>query len=192
MSDPLDDIMKQVAKGDKIAFRALAREIGPRLFAVAYRLVGQDKMMAEDAMQETLIKLWTGAPRYIPRGTFIAYAMTVLHHCCMDLYRRRSASPYTQLEEDLPDKETSILTKLEDRAESETIATHIQALPTRQRQAVLLSYYAEEPHARIAQMLQTSEKAVESLLSRARRTLARDLPPDFHPTRHSFMEGDPS
>ena len=52
----------------------------------------------------------------------------------------------------------------------------IETLPERQKEAVLLSYFHDHKQKEIAVIMDTTEKAVESLLIRARRTLADVLP----------------
>ena len=65
--------------------------------------------------------------------------------------------------------------ELSDRDEIEAVRADIKALPARQRAALLLSADGERSNAEIAKMLGASEKAVESMLVRARRTLRAKL-----------------
>lgn len=51
----------------------------------------------------------------------------------------------------------------------------LQALPARQREALVLSYYQDLSNADAASAMQISVDAVESLLARARRTLKERL-----------------
>lgn len=177
MDDPYRTLMEQSAKGDARAFGALTHAIGQRLFALAYRLMGNNAAAAEDAVQDALIKLWTHAPRWQPTGTVLSYALTVVHHCCMDIHRKRKVT--TELQDYMPDDTEPVLERLADDQERSVLIKGINRLPERQKMAVLLSYFSDESNRRIGEIMNISEGAVESLLVRARKTLARDLPPEF-------------
>ena len=61
-------LMQQVAKGDEEALRELIDRYRERLYHMAYGLLS-DRAAADDAVQETFIRLWTRARRYNPRHT---------------------------------------------------------------------------------------------------------------------------
>ena len=156
------------------------------MFALAYRLMGGNRAAAEDAVQDALIKLWTNAPRYEPRGKVEAYASTIVHHCCMDIHRR-NAHGLDELGDDLPSHAPSAAQDYLAQQRHTQLMSGINTLPERQRTALLLAYFGDTSNRQIAQTLQISEKAVESLLVRARRTLAQVLPADLH---HDLLEGE--
>jgi RNA polymerase sigma factor (sigma-70 family) len=60
-------------------------------------------------------------------------------------------------------------------AERQTVLAAIDALPQRQREAVVLRYYEDLPVTEIAQVLATTPSAVSSALSRALDTLSTTL-----------------
>ena len=166
--------MESAAKGDQRAFRELTQALGQRMFALAYRLMSNNAAAAEDAVQDALIKLWVNAPNWRPSGSVAAYAMTIVHHCCMDLHRK--ARPTTEVPETLADHAPRTDDRLIEDEQRNVLMNGINRLPERQKTALLLSYFGEESNRRIGEMLNISEGAVESLLVRARKTLARDLP----------------
>ena len=55
--------------------------------------------------------------------------------------------------------------------------TAIEALPERQREALVLCHFQELPQSEAAALLDVSVDALESLLARARRTLRQSLAP---------------
>jgi RNA polymerase sigma-70 factor (ECF subfamily) len=86
------------------------------------------------------------------------------------------------LEEDekpvqLPTREMRIDEHMIERDRSEFIRRTIQALPEKQRVAVLLHKYEEMDYAEIAKILDCSESALKSLLFRAYETLRVQLAP---------------
>lgn len=65
--------------------------------------------------------------------------------------------------------------KLEQKAALEKIFRHINELPNSQKTALLLSKTEQRSQAEIAEIMGISTKAVESLLQRAKSTLAKKL-----------------
>lgn len=172
-SESDQDLMKKVTKGDAVAFRCLATRLSGRMFALAYRLMGNDRSAAEDAVQDAMIKWWTAAPNWQPTGQVQSYVLTIVHRCCMDLYRKRR--PTTEVPDDLVDPTVTVVDRLEHEDRRQTVMSHIDRLPERQRAAVLMSYFEGSSNRQIAATLAVSEQAVESLLVRARRTLGQTL-----------------
>ena len=170
----LNELMRACAGGDQNAFRALATRLGGRMFALAYRLMGQNRAAAEDAVQDALIKLWTSAPRFQPTGRVEAYASTIVHHCCMDLHRKNHGQTY-ELDEEAPAAAPTREDTMYAQQRHSMLMDGIETLPERQRTALLLAYFGENSNKEIATYLKVSEGAVESLLVRARRTLAHVL-----------------
>jgi RNA polymerase sigma-70 factor (ECF subfamily) len=148
--------------GDQKAFRELANTLGPRMYGLAARLSDGSHAVAEDVVQEVLIKLWQQAPRWVSGGSVAAFASRMVYTTAMDHHRRK-----------LP---TTRDGELPDIPEPETITGALAQLPERQQQAVTLAYFHEYRSQDIATALGTSEKAVESLLVRARKSLATLLP----------------
>lgn len=180
MTATLEDLMQKIAKGDRVAFRDLATQMGGRLFSIAYHLMNRDVAAAEDAVQDTLIKLWAHAPLWRPTGKASAYITTILHHTCMDLHRK--AKPTSEVPETLADDRVqNVVDQMIANDQHRLLMQGINDLPDRQRTAVLLSYFGNESNRHIGETLNITEGAVESLLVRARRTLARDLPTELHP-----------
>lgn len=180
MDDPHRTFMEQAAKGDQRAFADLTHAIGQRMFALAYRLMGNNASQAEDAVQDALIKLWVNAPRWQPTGTVLSYALTVVHHCCMDLHRKRKET--SELSDYISDNADPVVDQLIVSEERTVLMNQIGKLPDRQKTAVLLSYFGDESNRKIGEIMNISEGAVESLLVRARKTLARDLPQTMRET----------
>lgn len=170
--DLLSGLMTQVAAGDANAFRHLTQKIGQRLFNIAFRLMGGQRELAEDAVQEALIKLWRTAPQWEPKAPVEAYAARLVYTCCMDQHRKRKN--WTELPEEIPMAET-ILEELIARQEHIALSRAIDQLPERSRQAVLYSYMNEFSQKHIAHLMGTTEKAVERLIARARDQLRRIL-----------------
>lgn len=68
------------------AFDALARALAGRLTGFARRLL-QDQGLAEEAVQETLVRVYRFLPRYREQN-FLAWSFTIAHRACANIARR--------------------------------------------------------------------------------------------------------
>jgi len=75
-------------RGDREAFEALATAVSGRLFAIA-RLILRDVDLAEDALQEALVKMWRSLPTLRDPGHFDAWAYRLIVNACADAGRER-------------------------------------------------------------------------------------------------------
>lgn len=166
-------LMQQTAKGDQRAFRSLAQNLGNKMYHLAYRLCGYQRSVAEDIVQEALIKLWRSAPNWQPTGSVEAYASRIVYTCCMDFHRQN------RITDEIPDEipqEDMILNSLIDKQHRHILLQAINTLPARQREAILLYYMGEHSQNHVAKMLGTTEKSIERLLARGRQKLRDTLP----------------
>ena len=174
--DGLDDraLMARVSDGDGAAFRLLTERHTPLVFGLAWRMLG-DGGEAEDVVQDVFAKLWVGARGWTPVGGGLgAWLRRIATNACLDRLRRRrhvSDESVPERADEAPAADAVIDAERRRRA----VATAIQALPDRQRAAIILTYYEGVPNAEAAAMLELGVKALESLLVRARQSLTRSL-----------------
>lgn len=181
MHDPAattdDDLIAAAASGDEAAFARLVRRHADRVHMVALRFLGSAGE-AEDVAQEAFWRAWRAAPRWrTGEAAFSTWLHRVVVNLCIDRERRRKFRRWLSLESapepavSEPDAEQRVGAA----ATLAAVSADIGRLPERQRAAILLSADGERSNAEIAAMLGVSEKAVESLLVRARRTLRAAL-----------------
>lgn len=166
--------MTLAAKGDTRAFRLLAHGLTQRMMNLAYRLLNYRRDLAEDAVQEALIKLWRTAPRWQPLAPVASYAARLVYTSAMDIHRR--LKDFSEVPETIaaPDDTEDDLATMQ---QNQILLKAVETLPERQREAVLLHYMGEQTQVQTAQQMGTTEKAVERLLARARENLRDALPP---------------
>jgi RNA polymerase sigma-70 factor (ECF subfamily) len=172
-----DELMARVAAGDQRAFSRLVARHGPRAQALAHRFTGSASD-AEDVAQEAFWRVWRSAGRWTPGGArFTTWLHRIVVNLCVDRARRQRIRNWLPFADafDPPSDEAGPDRTLADRDEVEAVRLDILSLPARQRAALLLSADGERSNAEIAIVLETTEKAVESMLVRARRTLRARL-----------------
>lgn len=176
MDDASDDeLVARVAQGDEAACRRLIERHLARMVFLARRMLG-NQADAEEVAQEVFLRVWTHASRWEPgRARFGTWLHRVATNLCLDRLRRRHGTEdldaIPEPRSDEPDPEEQVARNdLARRVEAA-----LQALPARQRAAVTLTHYQGFSNIEVADILEVSVEAVESLLSRARRQLRAAL-----------------
>ncbi|HVS31018.1 MAG TPA: RNA polymerase sigma factor [Thermoanaerobaculia bacterium] len=90
MTDVRDDhkVAAACAAGDSSIFEQIYREFGDRMKSIAYNHLG-DVSDAEDAVQETFLKIHRAAATYSGEAAFSTWAFRILINTCYDFLRRR-------------------------------------------------------------------------------------------------------
>ena len=163
--------MEMVARGDHDAFAALfhRHERGARTFV--FRTV-RDQDLAEDIVQEVFTKIWIEAPRWQTRGSFRSFLTTMLSRRCLDHFRKsETKAKKSELQEDLPARGENAMELAARKEELHFMTAAIEGLPDRQRMALLMVHSEDLSVREAAKAMNVGEKALESLLSRAREKL---------------------
>lgn len=173
MDDSDEALMARVARGDQPAFRALARRHLPAMVGLARRILG-NTADAEDVAQEAMLRVWTHAPRWQPLAAFKTWLTRVVVNLCLDRKRR---APWVDLEAagEIVDPSVDAAEQAEIDERERFLQRAIENLPDRQRAAIVLTYSEGMSNAQVADMLDTSVSAVETLLVRGKQNLRRAL-----------------
>ena len=174
---PLQLLMARLVGGDARAFEALVRALqGPGL-RLADRTLN-DRAGAEDVVQVALTRLWSLAGRYDPqRGSVEGWFRRIVVNLCLD--RRRALRPVVPIDlvGDLPsDAPDPLAAAIASDGRARLAVAMLQMLP-RQRAALALFHGDGLSMTEIADVLETTPKAVEGLLGRARMELKRLMGP---------------
>ncbi len=165
-----DALMALVAQGDGPAFHVLITRYQQRPYRIAWRMLN-DAVEAEDVAQEALLRLWRFGPEWRAGGAGVAaWLARVATNLCLDRLRRQKFASDEAVPERADPAPLAYSVMDDNATRAQTIAA-IQALPDRQRAAIILTYYEDQPNAAAAQMLDMNVKAFESLLLRARAAL---------------------
>ncbi|MGI9384383.1 MAG: RNA polymerase sigma factor [Methyloligellaceae bacterium] len=168
-----DALMARVAAGDARAFSELVDAQLDRVLAAARRVLGSDTE-AEDVAQEAFLRLWRNADRWQPgRAKVSTWLYRVAVNLSIDRLRGRKETTTSEP----PD--SAVPPRQQRSVEEEDLKARmdhaLQDLPERQRLALVLFHYEGLSMAEVADLLEASVEAVESLLARARRTLKTKL-----------------
>jgi len=175
--DPDQDLIARVGQGDPAAVRAMVARKLPRLLGVATRMLG-DRSEAEDVAQEAFMRLWRQAGRWRPGAAlFDTWLHRVTLNLCYDRLRRRREITTDAVPEQA-DPAARADQSMIDQARDARLAAAIAGLPERQRAALVLQYYEGLSNIEAAAAMEIGVEALESLLSRARRTLRDRLSGD--------------
>lgn len=170
MGDPDEELLARVADGDPASVRALVARKLPRLLSLAGRMLG-DASAAEDVAQEAFLRVWKQAPRWRPGAArFDTWLHRVALNLCYDRLRRRRELSYAE-PPDRADEAPGPERGLEAADTGRRVSAALQALPDRQREAIVLCHYQELGNIEAAAVMGVSVEAMESLLGRGRRTL---------------------
>lgn len=172
LAGPDDDVLiRNIAAGDREAFELfLGRYLVP-IVAFARRYV-YSISDAEDIAQETFTRVWIRADRWrdiggSPRG----WVYRIAYNLCIDELRKRRTvvDDFELASEETPE------TQLGQNIDEQRLRRLIHALPERQRSALWLNAYHGLSNKEAALILGTTVEAMESLLTRARRALRKQL-----------------
>ncbi len=177
------DLMLRVKAGDSASFgQLLERHRGPVIHFL-YRMV-QNSAVAEELAQDVFLRVYRARESYVPSAKFTTWLFRIAMHLALNNLRdRRGERSGESLDEEtgdglkiqVADSRPSAEQRMVGEARRAEVRSAIQALPEKQRAAVLMHKYEEMGYAQIAQVLGCSESAVKSLLFRAYETLRARL-----------------
>ncbi|MBN1542402.1 sigma-70 family RNA polymerase sigma factor [candidate division KSB1 bacterium] len=169
------DWIVKCRNGDADAFARLVQPYRRPLFAFLLRLCG-DRALAEDALQETLIKIWTRIGTFKLGNRFSSWVMQIAYRTAVDQKRRRKDGRlfYSDVlpEWQSPDDPTRRL-ELDERRRYMHRA--LEELPENQRQVFLLRLDGELTFKEIAALLGQPLNTVLSRMNQAVKKLQKRM-----------------
>jgi RNA polymerase sigma-70 factor (TIGR02960 family) len=194
-----DQILARARAGDEDAFRELTDPYRRELDLHIYRIVGS-RQDAEDLLQETLLAAWSGLERFEGRASVRAWLYRIATNRSLDALRATRRRPEEQRMTQMPEPTRfneplwlgpypdALLDGVPDDAPGpearyeikETIAlafiVGLQHLPPQQRAVLVMRDVLGFRAGEVAETLETSQAAVNSLLRRARDAFESRLP----------------
>lgn len=153
-----DDLLVQVARGDRAAFEALYDVMIPQVFGVVRRVL-RDPAQSEEVTQDVLVEVWRSATRYERgRGSARSWILTIAHRRAVDRVRSEQASRdredrVAQHDRDRPFDR--VAAEVEHRFETAQVREALDHLTGVQREAIELAYYGGNTYREVAALLDT-------------------------------------
>lgn len=173
----LEEAARKVASGDATAFRSIVEATSARLVRLSARMLGS-VTEAEDVVQEAYVKAYEAlvAGAFDFRSQVATWLHRIVVNATLDARRRAKARPRPAASEasDVADDAGGGFESApaaEARLALKELAAWLDALPEEQQAVLVMKVVEGMSSAEIADVLQTTEGAVEQRLVRARATL---------------------
>ncbi|MDH6256625.1 RNA polymerase sigma factor [Bradyrhizobium sp. BR13661] len=185
--DEDSELLDKLATGDEAAFRMLVERHIDRAYAIALRIVG-NAADAEDVVQDTMLKIWSHRGRWQHgRAKFSTWLYRVISNRCIDL-RRKPRNENVDTVPEVADSQPGAVEIIERNELNGMLELAMLRLPEQQRIAVIFSYHENMSNGEIAQVMDTTVAAVESLLKRGRQQLRQLLRKHERDIRNAFTD----
>ena len=139
----------------------------------------RDPSAAEDAAQESLVRIWKAIGGYDGRASLSTWIYTITRNRCLSAIERRRE--LASLSDDAIAAEAEAQAQTLGAADDEPqqgaalLRELVDLLPERYRRTLTLFYYQDRSVSEVARMLAMPEGTVKTNLSRARAALAEQL-----------------
>ncbi len=180
------EVMLRVKAGDDSAFDYLVQKYRRPLVSFMYRMA-RNTAAAEDLAQEVFLRVYRSRQSYEASAKFTTWLYRIATNLAVNHARdTRHERPEVTVSLDEPDEESGTKPDVADsrvtveealvrRERMLAIRSKVEALPERQKMAVIMHKYQQMDYKQIAEVLKLSESATKSLLFRAYETLREQL-----------------
>jgi RNA polymerase sigma-70 factor (ECF subfamily) len=180
------DVMLRVKGGDQAAFDWLVAKYRRPMVNFLYRM-SRNTAAAEDLAQEVFLRVYRSRESYEASAKFTTWLYRIASNLAVNHARdTKHERPEVMASLDEPDAETgttmdvadphvSVEEELVRRERMQAIRARVEALPERQKMAVVLHKYQQMDYRQIGEVMKLSESATKSLLFRAYETLREEL-----------------
>lgn len=181
--------MLELQAGDASAFERIVSEYQDTVHRLLYRYTGRHEGV-EDLAQEVFLRVYRARDRYRVEARFQTWLFRIIYNLCVNETKsrrlRRAASleapagvdDESRLRDLLSDPREGVpLERLEREETAKRLRESLSEIPAQQRAAMALYQYRGLSLREIADVMGTTEKAVKSLLARARENLREKMAP---------------
>lgn len=168
----------QATTGNQEAFARLVEAYQVPVYNLAFRMLGNESD-AEDAAQETFLRVYTKLGTYDPNRKFSTWVLSIASHYCVDRLRRRRGDTVSAEQIDswrwIPDQQPRPEEQTLKDEKGRYVRLMLAELPPQYRLAIILRYWYSLSYEEIAQITLCTQSAVKSRLHRARQMMASKL-----------------
>jgi len=189
-----EELVARSRSGDMDSFNQLILRWERPIYALAYRVIGQEED-ARDVAQETFLRAFRALPGFKGQAKFSSWIYRIALNLCRDWIRRKKRTPVSQVPEDVDLSELaaeqgpveSVEELVARRELSEVVEEAMALLPEEQRTAVILKEYHGMTFQEIADLqgcpLSTVKTRLYQGLSVLRKHLREKNPSLMEPRR---------
>jgi RNA polymerase sigma-70 factor, ECF subfamily len=141
-------------------FRSIVAQYQDKVFRLACGMLG-DQAQAEDAAQETFVRVWKGLPKFRGEASLSTWIFTIARRTCLDALKARRKTVGLEHVIERPNVTHNGL----------DIDALLQELPERAREAVVLFYLEDRSYEEVARTMDVPMGTVKTLLFRARKQM---------------------
>ena len=181
-----NELIKLILQGERDKFRIFVEKYQQLVFRTCMGFV-HNKEDADDLTQEVFIQAYRSLPDFKMKSAFSTWLYRIAVNASLNRVRKSSGTSFLQRLEslfgsenktdwqltavDTDDPENIIIRK----EHSQWLQKALDSLPENQRTAIVLSKYDDLSQKEIAEIMNTTEGAVEALLQRAKKNLREKL-----------------
>jgi len=177
----IDHFISALRSGDEQAFKKLVETYRQKVFNTAISLV-QDNELAEDISQEVFVTIYRSVSSFNEKSTLSTWIYRITVNKCLDHLRAKKRKNFdlfsrffnNDIIENKPVFDHPGI-QLEKRETARYLFEAIETLPHNQKSVFVLAHIEELSQKEIAEIMNLSIKAVESLLQRAKANLRKKL-----------------
>jgi RNA polymerase sigma-70 factor (ECF subfamily) len=167
-----DELIEAARRGDRGAVDELLARYEPAIYRFGLRMCG-DEESAREVLQETMLAAFRHLPGFRGDAALSTWLYQIARSCCIKA--RRGARPTTTLDEHVPDPAPAPDLQVHAREIGAALATAIAALPTDQREVLVLRDVEGLSAEEAARVIGIEVGALKSRLHRARMALRESL-----------------
>ena len=181
-----NELIKLILQGERDKFRIFVEKYQKMVFRTCMGFV-HNKEDADDLTQEVFIQAYQSLPDFKMKSTFSTWIYRIAVNASLNKVRRSAGTSFFQRLESFfgPENQMAGLLTAVDADDPENIIIRqehsqwlqkaLDSLPENQRTAIVLSKYDDLSQKEIAEIMNTTEGAVEALLQRAKKNLREKL-----------------
>ncbi len=170
-----EQLVEEIAKGQERAFAMLYDRYAQAFYQFFYKMLYQEKPLAEDFVQELFCRIFEQAHRFDTSRPFKTWAYSIAYNLCKNEYRKRGR----QIATESLTENASLLQEekafFENRLEKQILDKSISELSPAQRDCIVLHYQQGLSIEEIGEVLECPKGTVKSRLFYGIKKLAEKL-----------------
>lgn len=169
-----DDLIKDIAGGDRAAMQALYGRLRVKVYRFALRFVGNEAT-AEDVVSETFFDVWRQAGTFNGTSQVSTWLLAIARHKALAMLRRRPTEPIDNETLSIVDTADDPETSLHKKQRRSIMIDCLAKLSPTHREIIDLVYYHQKTIDEVAVIIQIPRNTVKTRMFYARQKLAELL-----------------